>query len=73
MKDAVDQLTPLPERYAGQFYRFYQALRNGTELPVTLGDARAALEVVAATYYSSEKNEPVNLPIGPGHPRHETF
>jgi predicted dehydrogenase len=73
MKDAVDQLEPLPERYAGQFYRFYQALRNGKELPVTLGDARAALEVIAATYYSSEKNEPVNLPIGPGHPIYETF
>jgi predicted dehydrogenase len=73
MKDAVDQLAPLPERYAGQFYRFYQALRNGKELPVTLGDARAALEVIAATYYSSEKNEPVNLPIGPGHPKYETF
>jgi predicted dehydrogenase len=73
MKDAIDQLTPLPERYAGQFYRFYQALRDGKELPVTLGDARAALEVVAATYYSSEKNEPVHLPIGPGHPRYETF
>jgi predicted dehydrogenase len=73
MKDAVDQLAPLPERYAGQFYRFYQALRNGKELPVTLGDARAALEVIAATYYSSEKNEPVNLPIGSGHPKYETF
>src|SRR5271165_6794179 len=72
MKNAVDQLAPLPERYAGQFYRFYQALRNGKELPVTLGDARAALEVIAATYYSSKKNEPVNLPIGPGHPRYET-
>jgi predicted dehydrogenase len=73
MKDAVDQWAPLPERYAGQFYRFYQALRNGKELPVTLGDARAALEVIAATYYSSQKSEPVNLPIGPGHPRYETF
>jgi predicted dehydrogenase len=73
MKDAIDQLTPRPERYAGQFYRFYQALRGGNELPVTLDDARAALEVVAATYYSSEKNEPVHLPIGPGHPKYETF
>jgi predicted dehydrogenase len=73
MKDAIDQLPLLPERYAGQFYGFYQALRDGKELPVTLGDARAALEVVAATYYSNDKNEPVHLPIGPGHPRYETF
>jgi predicted dehydrogenase len=73
MKDALERLTSFPERYAGQFYHFYQALRDGKELPVTLGDARAALEVVAATYYSSEKNQPVNLPIGPGHPRYETL
>jgi predicted dehydrogenase len=73
MKDALEQLKPLPERYAGQFYHFYQALRNGKELPVALADARAALEVVAATYHSSEKNEPVNLPIGQGHPRYEIF
>jgi predicted dehydrogenase len=73
MKDAIDQLTPLPERYAGQFYRFYHSLRDGKELPVTLKDARAALEVVAATYYSSEKSELVHLPIGPGHPKYETF
>jgi predicted dehydrogenase len=73
MRDALEQLKPLPERYAGQFYNFYQALRDGKELPVTLADARAALEVVAATYHSSERNEPVNLPIGQGHPRYETF
>ena len=36
MKDALEQLTPVPERYAGQFYHFYHALRDGTELPVTL-------------------------------------
>lgn len=48
-------------------------LLDGTELPVTLADARAALEVVAATYDSSEKNVPVTLPIGPGHPRYETL
>ena len=55
------------------FIAFIRLSGTGTELPVTLGDARAALEVIAATYYSSEKNEPVNLPIGPGHPKYETF
>lgn len=73
MKNALEHFTPVPERYAGQFYHFYQALRDGTELPVTLADARAALEVIAATYYSSEKNVPVALPIGPGHPRYESL
>jgi predicted dehydrogenase len=73
MIDALEQFKPAPERYAGQFARFYQALRDGTELPVTLADARAALEVIAATYHSSEKNEPVTLPIGPGHPKYQTL
>ena len=46
-------------------------LKEGTELPVTLTDARAALELVAATYYSSETNAPVSLPIGPDHPKYQ--
>jgi predicted dehydrogenase len=73
VKDALEQFMPAPERYAGQFYRFYQALRNGTGLPVTLEDARAALELIAGAYHSNEKNEAVTLPIGPGHPKYETL
>ena len=73
IKDALEQFKPGPERYAGQFERFYRALRDKTELPVTLADARAALEMIAATYYSSEKKQPVTLPIGPGHPKYETL
>jgi predicted dehydrogenase len=73
MKHALEQFAPASERYAGQFYRFYQALRNGTELPVTLADARAALEVIAATYHSNERNESVTLPIGPGHAKYQTL
>lgn len=71
MEFALGEIKTAPERYAGQFDRFYDALRDGTELPVTIADARAALEIIAATYYSSEKNEPVSLPIGPGHPKYE--
>jgi predicted dehydrogenase len=73
MQEALEQCKPAPERYAGQFDRFYQALRDGTDLPVTLADARAALEIIAATYYSSEKNESVALPIERGHPKYETL
>jgi len=71
--EALKQFEPLPEGYAGQFYRFHQALRDGTELPVTLADARATLEMIAGAYYSSEASEPVSLPIGPGHPKYETL
>ena len=69
--DVLEHFEPLPESYAGQFYRFYRALKEGTELPVTLTDARAALELVAGTYYSSETYAPVSLPIGPDHPKYQ--
>jgi predicted dehydrogenase len=71
--EALNQFKPLPEGYAGQFYRFYRALLEGIELPVTLADARATLEVVAGTYYSSQKGAPVSFPIGPSHPKYETL
>ena len=71
--EALNRFIPLPEGYAGQFYRFQQALQNGTELPVTVADARATLEVIAGTYYSSQVGQPIVLPIGPGHPQYETL
>ena len=71
--EALNQFKPLPEGYAGQFYRFYKALQDGIELPVTLADARAALEIVAGTYYSSQTGVPVRFPIGPGHPKYESL
>jgi len=55
------------------WWRSSEALRDETELPVTLMDARATLEVIAGTYYSSQTGEPVVLPIGPGHPKYETL
>jgi len=58
-----------PELYAGQFAGFHAALAAGTELPVTIDDARASLELLTAIYHSSRTGEPVALPIGPEHPR----
>jgi predicted dehydrogenase len=65
------QLEPLPEGFAGQFYRFHQALHRqagAAELPVTLADARAALELITAVYLSARKGQIVSLPIGQAHP-----
>jgi predicted dehydrogenase len=70
---ALAKFRPLPEHYAGQFYRFYDALREGTELPVTLADARLSIELITAMYHSSETGQPVNLPIGTEHPRYATW
>jgi predicted dehydrogenase len=59
---------PRPEGFAGQFSRFHQALESGTELPVTLADARASLELITAIYHSARTRAPVDLPLDPGHP-----
>lgn len=70
---ALTRFVPLPQRFPGQFYRFYQALANGTELPVTLADARASLELITAMYYSGREHVPVELPIGMDHPAYASW
>jgi predicted dehydrogenase len=70
---ALADFEPLPEHYAGQFYRFHEALRCGGQLPVTLADARVALELITAMYYSAETGGSVCLPIGPDHPRYASW
>jgi predicted dehydrogenase len=73
IEEALGRFVPLPERFPGQFYRFHQALQHGTELPVTLADARAALELITAMYYSSRRKQPVELPIGRDHPAYASW
>jgi len=67
---ALDGFEPGPELYAGQFAAFHRAIREGGELPVTVADARAALELVTAIYFSAQTGEQVELPLGPEHPRY---
>jgi predicted dehydrogenase len=62
---ALSTFVPLPERFAGQFYRFAQAMAQGAELPVTLRDAHISLELVTALYKSNATGAPVSLPIQP--------
>jgi predicted dehydrogenase len=66
--EALAQFQPLPEGMAGQFYRFYEAMRTRQKLPVTLADSRAALELVTAIYHSARTQQVVELPIGQDHP-----
>jgi predicted dehydrogenase len=71
IKDTLAHFEPLPEGFAGQFYRFQRALQRqagSTELPVTLADARASLELITAIYYSARTRQAVSLPIGQDHP-----
>jgi predicted dehydrogenase len=53
IEQALAGFEPLPEGHAGQFLRFHRALHDGGELPVTLADARASLELVTALYHSA--------------------
>jgi predicted dehydrogenase len=51
-----------------QFYEFACALQNNRALPITLADARAALEWLSAIYFSAQTRTFVELPIGNDHP-----
>jgi predicted dehydrogenase len=68
IQQALTEFKPQPEGFVGQFTRFYDALKNGTALPVTLADSRASLELITALYYSSITGKPVELPLGVDHP-----
>lgn len=65
---ALEGFEPGPELYAGQFAAFHGALARGDDPPVTVADARAAIELVTAIYHSSRTGDAVPLPIGPEHP-----
>jgi predicted dehydrogenase len=70
IEDALARFEPLPEGFAGQFYRFREALQRDTELPVTLADARASLELITAMVHSAQTGQAVHLPIGRDHPKY---
>jgi predicted dehydrogenase len=71
--NAISQFVPQPEEFIGQFSRFATALATGTELPVTLADARNSLELVTAIYSSAEEGRPVDLPITSSHSRYQSW
>jgi predicted dehydrogenase len=67
---ALADFRPKPERFAGQFADFHDALENGGAMPVTVDEARASVELLTALYHSAATGEAVALPLGPGHPRY---
>ena len=60
-------------RFAGLFAAMHEALVTGGDLPVTLADARASLELVTALYHAAETKAPVTLPITPSHPKYRSW
>ena len=57
-----------PEEFVGQFALYHAALEGGGELPVTVTDARRAVELLSAIYHSAHTGERVALPLAQGHP-----
>ena len=64
----LDAFVPEPEGYVAQFAGLHQALTDGGDPPVTLADARAALEMVTAVYASSAEGRDVELPLAADDP-----
>lgn len=62
-----------PDAFTGQFQSFVDALAAGERPPVTLADARAALEVVTAWYHSARTDTTVRLPVGADHPSYASW
>ena len=56
------------EGFDAQFALYHAALESGGALPITADDARRALELVSAIYYSARTGERVDLPIANDHP-----
>jgi hypothetical protein len=68
IQEARAAFVPLPEHYAGRFHRFHRALHAGSELPVTLADARTSIEWISAIYHAARTRGPVRLPLDRTHP-----
>jgi predicted dehydrogenase len=73
IEQSLAHFTALPEGYGGQFLRFHTALMEGGELPVTLADARASLELVTALYDSTRRAVPVQLPLNADYPLYDSW
>jgi len=71
MDAALGSFKPGAEGFEGQFSRYGRSLLTGAELPVTLADARRAIELLTAIYASARTNVAVELPVGPDHPLYD--
>jgi predicted dehydrogenase len=61
---------PVAPHFATQMALYHDFLEGRGPLPVTLADARRALELVTAIYQSSDSGAEVTLPLGPDSPKY---
>lgn len=64
---AIENVPDALNAYGGQFAAFHTTLEAGAPPPVTLTDARRALELVTAAYVSQQDSVVVKLPISKDH------
>lgn len=64
---------PVGRRFLGQMDAFHEALNGRAPVPVTIADARRALELATAFYQSAQTGADVSLPIGPDHPKYTSW
>jgi len=69
----LNTFAPGPESFEGEFARVHAALTRGQPTPVSLADARAALELITAIYHSGETGTAVTLPIPKNHPKYASW
>ncbi len=65
--NAMQTFVESPELYVGQFQAFHHSLTAGVAPPVTMDDAMASLQLVAALYHSADTGDRVALPISLSH------
>ena len=70
---ALEGWTPPLEGWRGQLADTHEALVAGTALPVTLDDARVALELVTGWYRSARTGEPVAMPLNARDPDRDSW
>ncbi|RDJ19725.1 gfo/Idh/MocA family oxidoreductase [Bosea caraganae] len=64
---------PVGRRFLGQMDAFHEALNGRGPVPVTVADARQALELATAFYHSAQTGADIALPIGPEHPKYASW
>jgi predicted dehydrogenase len=64
---------PVGRRFLGQMDAFHEALNGRGPVPVTIADARRALELATAFYHSAQTGAEIALPIGPDHPTYASW
>ena len=53
-----------PAGFDAQLLLFHEAILNNAPLPVTIADARRAIELLVAIYTSAETHQAIELPLG---------